>query len=154
VRPRNENVERQLKEIAAAGYTPYSNAFHEHLYRHPEDSGHVLKFAIGTGGGLGVRKYSAFELFGANELSYYYDVQNKRGFEKHLESLFKSKNPYASGEMLGAFTQRLHQYNLHWTGCEHRRKSPTKQMYCVICGSKSHIGRNCPNHRTKLKSEG
>ena len=74
-------------------------------------------------------------LLGVNHLSFYYDIGRKELLERHLELLFKTRNPAPSTETSQMFTHMLHDQNLHWYGCtEHFGEKNAKMKKCLSYG--------------------
>ncbi|MHB2035397.1 MAG: hypothetical protein ACYCPW_01455 [Nitrososphaerales archaeon] len=72
----------------------------------------------------GATKYSSIDLFGRRKLGESYYVLNWEKFSKFigqkLEVMFRATNPAPSKNMKTAFTRFMHNFGLHWTGCNHQ----------------------------------
>jgi hypothetical protein len=154
---RSESIKRQLQELNDLGYTPFSRQLAGHFYQFPEEASKYARLSWGKF----APEQSLVELFGQPKIMYYYDPLRKVEFEKHLESIFRSRNPASTQKVATAFTKRLHDQGLHWSECcdigshyhgtDNPRNNVNLKLVCLRCGAKTHVSKNCPERPKNKK---
>lgn len=144
----------QLQDLEEIGFVHNSKYLNTYLRRHPEIFPGLVRFAMGAP----PYEKEVFELFGTGHLSYFYKLENKADFERHLERMFRVRKPSAGKRLTASFTMRLHKEGFHWSGCDDRRSSQptaneeTEKSMCLYCGEKTHLATHCPLRKERIAS--
>jgi len=114
------DLELQIEELRQKGFVRSSSELSQYFGQHPDLRTGIAHFRSGFVFSPTSRKPSTFDLFGSPGISYYYSIEQKESFERHLEEMFCIRNPSPSTTLIQAFGRILHEYDLHWSRCRHK----------------------------------
>jgi hypothetical protein len=119
----NSNLAAQLEQLEKIGFVLASAELSQFLSENPEIKTKFARFSLGLGSSSGSQlRYTTNDIFGAKSISYYYNLERKNPFERHLEKLFRKRNPYSSAALRGVFERKLHDISLHSSQCRHQTR--------------------------------
>lgn len=139
---KQNQYQKTKSRLLAAGFLPFNcvprlvrRIVTDPLYMDlPAKQFHITGTNAGRKGGT---KFSCFDFFGVRMLHESYYVVDWERFSEfisaRLELMFRAKNPNQPRHLRTAFTRLIHDFGLHWSGCQHFVGSEVK--ICVSAQS-------------------
>ena len=114
------DIEFLIEELRQKGFVQSTPELSRYFAQKPELRTYYVNFRLGFGFVSANQKLSTPQIFGSMGISYYYSVERKELFARHLEEIFRLRNPSPSTTLIQEFGRILHEQNLHWSGCRHK----------------------------------